>query len=69
MTTTTAARTAPLIGATALPPRTTRVGLLRLSAVELRKATDTRAGRWLLLVIVLAGAALAAQRFGATIRE
>jgi len=59
MTTPTHTRTAPLIGATALPPRNTAVSLSRLSAVELRKATDTRAGRWMLVVTVLAGAALA----------
>ena len=35
-----------------------RPGLPRLAAVELRKMTDTRAGFWLLLVIVLLAAAL-----------
>ena len=32
--------------------------LLALTAVELRKMTDTRAGRWLLASVVLIGAAL-----------
>jgi ABC-2 type transport system permease protein len=35
-----------------------RPGLPRLAAVELRKSADTRAGFWLLLVIVLLAAAL-----------
>jgi ABC-2 type transport system permease protein len=37
-----------------------RPGLPRLSAVELRKSADTRAGFWLLVVIVLLAAALTA---------
>jgi ABC-2 type transport system permease protein len=36
-----------------------RPGLPRLAAVELRKSADTRAGFWLLVVIVLLAAALA----------
>ncbi|PZF79382.1 ABC transporter permease subunit [Jiangella anatolica] len=35
------------------PTRTSRPSLARLTAVELRKATDTRAGFWLLAVIAL----------------
>jgi ABC-2 type transport system permease protein len=41
------------MNAVALPhPHTTRPSLTRLTAVELRKMTDTRAGFWLQLVIV-----------------
>lgn len=39
--------------------RTGRPGLARLTAVELRKLTDTRAGRWLLAAIAAACAVLA----------
>lgn len=50
-------------------------GLARLSQVELRKATDTRAGRWLLIVLVLiavtaaAVTSLAGQDDGHTLRH
>lgn len=47
--------TAPTVGAVA-PQRQTAVrrpSLLRLTAVELRKLVDTRAGRWLLITIGL----------------
>ncbi|HEX8630627.1 MAG TPA: ABC transporter permease [Catenuloplanes sp.] len=42
------------------PPRSTRVSLVRLTAVELRKLADTRAGWWLLLIIGLTAAATVA---------
>ncbi|RIQ20532.1 ABC transporter permease subunit [Jiangella rhizosphaerae] len=45
--------TTPAAG-THRPARTTRPSLARLTAVELRKATDTRAGFWLLTIIALA---------------
>jgi ABC-2 type transport system permease protein len=41
-------------------PARTPPGLARLSRVELRKATDTRAGRWLLAVIALTAVLTAA---------
>lgn len=41
-------------------PRERRPSLLRLTGVELRKLADTRAGLWLLVVIVLAAAAIVA---------
>ncbi|WDZ87086.1 ABC transporter permease [Micromonospora cathayae] len=40
-------------------PTERRPSLARLTGVELRKLADTRAGRWLLVVIVLAAAAIA----------
>lgn len=45
--------TTPAAG-THRPARTTRPSLARLTTVELRKATDTRAGFWLLAIIALA---------------
>ncbi|RKR90462.1 hypothetical protein BDK92_4835 [Micromonospora pisi] len=39
-------------------PALRRAGLARLTGVELRKLTDTRAGYWLLIVIALAAAAI-----------
>jgi hypothetical protein len=42
---------APATAARATLPAVRRPSLARLTAVELRKTTDTRAGRWLLLVI------------------
>lgn len=45
--------TTPAAG-THRPARTTRPSLARLTVVELRKATDTRAGFWLLAIIALA---------------
>lgn len=44
---------APPAAGTHRPVRTSRPSLARLTAVELRKATDTRAGFWLLAIIVL----------------
>jgi ABC-2 type transport system permease protein len=44
--------------ATAPPVAFTRPGLPRLTAVELRKMTDTRAGFWLLLITGLLAAAI-----------
>jgi ABC-2 type transport system permease protein len=43
---------------TALAPPIPRPGLGRLSRIELRKMSDTRAGFWLLLTIVLMAAAI-----------
>lgn len=40
------------------PPSVARPSLLTLTGVELRKLADTRAGRWLLIVIGLASAAI-----------
>lgn len=53
--TTTAATTSSRLGETASAP-----SLLRLTRVELRKAYDTRAGFWLLLVVALASLAVVA---------
>ncbi|WP_328650777.1 ABC transporter permease [Micromonospora sp. NBC_00330] len=52
--------TAPAAGAVAPRHHTPvrRPSLLRLSAVEMRKLVDTRAGRWLLITIALVTAAI-----------
>jgi ABC-2 type transport system permease protein len=52
--------TATLYARDPAPAVLTRPGLARLSRVELRKATDTRAGRWLLIIIALIAVAAAA---------
>ena len=60
MTTTSTTPAAPA-AAPAAPSRGPRpVPFLRLVAVELRKQTDTRAGRWLLAAVVLLSAGLIA---------
>ncbi|HEY8471660.1 MAG TPA: ABC transporter permease [Natronosporangium sp.] len=46
-----------------------RPSLATLTAVELRKLVDTRAGRWLLAIIVLACAGMAAIQLGFNDRE
>jgi ABC-2 type transport system permease protein len=46
-----------LVAAVATPPREHPVGLAKLTRVELRKAVDTRAGRWLLAALALVGIA------------
>ncbi|MFK3979965.1 ABC transporter permease [Micromonospora sp. NPDC050397] len=58
MTTTTVSTTTPPAGPTSPHPSLRRPGLARLTGVELRKLTDTRAGYWLLIVIALAAAAI-----------
>lgn len=57
MTTTTVSPTTSPAGP-ASHPALRRPGLARLTGVELRKLTDTRAGYWLLIVIALAAAAI-----------
>ncbi|WP_329107831.1 ABC transporter permease [Micromonospora sp. NBC_01699] len=57
MTTTTISPTTSPAGPAA-HPTLRRPGLARLTGVELRKLTDTRAGYWLLIVIALAAAAI-----------
>jgi ABC-2 type transport system permease protein len=44
--------------------RTGKIGLGRLTVIELRKLADTRAGLWLLIVIALGAAATAAIQLG-----
>jgi ABC-2 type transport system permease protein len=44
--------------------RTKKIGLLRLTSVEVRKLADTRAGVWLLIVIALAAAGTTAVSLG-----
>jgi ABC-2 type transport system permease protein len=67
--------TATLYARDPAPAALTRPGLGCLSRVELRKATDTRAGRWLLIIIALiaviaaAVTALAGQDSGHTLRH
>ena len=67
--------TATLYARDRAPAALTPPGLARLSRVELRKATDTRAGRWLLILIALiamvtaAVTALAGQDNGHTLRH
>jgi ABC-2 type transport system permease protein len=67
--------TATLYARDPAPAALTPPGLARLTHVELRKATDTRAGRWLLIIIALiavitaAVTALAGKDNGHTLRH